>query len=409
MHNFDEIIDRTKTPSMKWAGARQRLTPEQQATDPLPMWVADMDFRVAQPILDAIHQEANFGVFGYGLISDAYIEAVLGWQAKRFDWHARPEWLVPSTGVVNALNMAIHAFSQPGDYVMVQTPVYIHFHHDVVINGRRLIEAALTRAGDGYHFDPESFEAAIRPGTKIFILCNPHNPTGNVWSREDLIAMAEICQRHGILVISDEIHQDLIFDCTQRHIPFATLDPEVANNCIVCTSPGKTFNTAGLQCANIFIPNARLRATFRAQCERSGLNLVNTIGAAACEAAYRFGESWADAMIGYVGENQRHFATRVRELDLPIHVSPTGALYLAWLDCRALGLEPEKLHDHMLRKARLWLDPGTKFGATANGYMRINLACPRSTVDVALERLATSLRADPTTHSLEEARCSLVG
>lgn len=397
MYNFDQIIDRTSTNSMKWDGMRHRLTPEQQASDPLPMWVADMDFRVAQPILDAIHREAEFGVFGYGQTSESYIEAAVDWQRRRFNWAVRPEWLVPSSGVVNALNMAIQAFSHPGDYVMVQPPVYIHFHHDIVINGRRLLEVPLTRTADGYRFDPEAFEAAIRPGTKLFILCNPHNPTGNVWSREDLLAMAAICQRHGILVVSDEIHADLIFDRNLQHIPFASLDPEIANHCIVCTSPGKTFNTAGLQCANIFIPNPRLREAFRSQCERSGLNLVNTVGAAACEAAYRFGESWVDAMIDYVGENQRHFAASVRDYALPIHVVPTGALYLAWMDCRALGIAPAELHDHMLRHVGLWLDPGFKFGATADGYMRINLACPRSTVDEAIRRLATGLQVAAST------------
>ncbi|WP_137925036.1 MalY/PatB family protein [Cupriavidus sp. 2SB] len=391
MYNFDQTINRLQTNSMKWDGMRHRLTPDQQAANPLPMWVADMDFRVAQPIRDAIHREAEFGVFGYGQISESYVEAAIEWQRRRFNWVVRPEWLVPSSGVVNALNMAIQTFSHPGDYILVQPPVYIHFHQDIVINGRRLLEAPLARTTHGYRFDPEAFEAAIRPGTKLFILCNPHNPTGNVWSREDLMTMGAICQRHGIIVVSDEIHADLIFDRSLQHIPFASLDPGLAENCIVCTSPGKTFNTAGLQCANIFIPNPRLRAAFRAQCERSGLNLVNTIGAIACEAAYRFGESWVDAMVDYVGENQRHFAATVRDHALPVNVVPTGALYLAWLDCRSLGLPPNELHDHMLRNVGLWLDPGSKFGATAEGFMRINLACPRSTVNEALRRLTTYL------------------
>lgn len=392
MQIFDEIIERRQSNSLKWSSGWARLTHEQQAADPLPMWVADMDFRVAEPILDAIQREARFGVFGYGQIGHSYIEAVIGWQTRRFGWEPKAEWLVPLSGVVSALNMAIQAFTTPGDFVMVQPPVYIHFHHDVLANGRQLIEVPLVRAEGGvYRFDRDAFEAAIRPGTKLFILCNPHNPTGNVWTREDLEAIAAICNRHGILVVSDEIHEDLIFDRNKQHIPFAALGTEAAENCIICTSPGKTFNTAGLQCANIFIPNARLRTAFSTQCERSGLYLINTIGAAACEAAYRFGEPWADAMLDYVGANQRHFAKRVYELELPIRVTPTGALYLAWLDFRELGLPNPILNDHLLRKARLWLDAGSKFGTTAEGFMRINLACPRSTVEEALSRLRGSL------------------
>lgn len=390
MYSFDEVIDRTETNSMKWAGARGRLTPAQLLADPLPMWIADMDFRVPRPIRAALAKEVEFGVFGYTHVSDGYIEAVLEWQAKRFGWSPRPEWLVPAVGVVNALNMAVQAFSDPGDYVMVQPPVYIHFHHDVLINGRRLLEVPLTSTADGYEFDPDKFEAAIRPGTKLFILCNPHNPTGNVWTREELLQMGDICRRHNIIVVSDEIHQDFVFDHDKKHIPFASLDPELADSCIVCTSPSKTFNTAGLQCANIFIPNERLRTEFIAQSERCGVKLLNNLGPVACEAAYRHCATWVDAMLDYVAENQRHFAAGVRELDLPLRVMPTGSLYLAWIDCRALGLSPSELHDQMIRRARLWLDPGSKFGSAGEGFMRINLACPRSTVDEALNRLANA-------------------
>jgi cystathionine beta-lyase len=332
------------------------------------------------------------GAFGYGGTPNSYLEAVAGWQARRFGWDAKPEWIARSPGVISALNIAVQAFTQPGDHVLVQPPVYVHFMHDVVINGRRLALAPLTPDAEGrYRFDPEAFEAAIRPGTKLFILCNPHNPTGNVWTRDELMTMASICERHGILVVSDEVHQDLVFGEGTRHLPFAMLDHHVARASIVCTAPSKTFNVAGLQCANMFIPDKRIREAFQAQCERNGISNANTMGTAACEAAYRHGEAWADAMLEYVRGNQQHFAARVKELGLPLTVTPTDALYLAWIDCRRLGMSGPQLHDFLLRKASLWLDHGTKFGEAGEGFMRINLACPRSLVDEALTRLANAL------------------
>lgn len=392
MHDFDEIIDRRHSNSIKWNGGRLRLTAEQAAADPLPMWVADMDFRVAPPIAEALQREIQLGAFGYGGTPDSYLEAVVGWQARRFGWQARPEWVSRSPGVISALNIAMQAFTQPGDHVLVQTPVYFHFLHDVVINGRRLALAPLGLDAEGRHrFDPESFEAAIRPGTRLFILCNPHNPTGNVWTRDELMAMASICERHGILVVSDEVHQDLVFGDGARHLPFAMLDHPAAAESIVCTAPSKTFNIAGLQCANMIIPDRRIREAFQSQCEKNGVSNANTMGTAACEAAYRHGEAWADAMLEYVRGNQRHFAARIKELGLPLTVTPTDALYLAWIDCRRLGMPAPELHDFLLRKARLWLDHGTKFGEAGAGFMRINLACPRSLVDEALLRLANAL------------------
>lgn len=391
MYNFDQVIDRRHTNSMKWAYARQWLTSEQCAADPLPMWVADMDFRVAPPILDALRREVDMGVLGYGGTPDSYLEAVVDWQAQRFGWHARPEWITQAPGVVSALDVSIQAFSQPGDHVLVQTPVYVHFLHDIVNNGRRLAPAPLVLDGGSYRFDPDIFEAAIRPDTRIFILCHPHNPTGNVWTREELLTMASICERHGILIVSDEVHQDLVFGAGRKHVPLAMLDDAIAQNTIVCTAPSKTFNLAGLSCANVIIPNARLRQAYRTQSERNGIFLVNTMGTAACEAAYRHGAPWADAMLDYVRANQEHFATRVRELGLPMAVIPTAALYLAWVDFRQTGMPPAELHDFLLRRARLWLDPGTKFGKEGEGFMRINLACPRQIVDEALTRLESAL------------------
>jgi len=392
MYDFSEPVDRRHTHSMKWDGARKRLTAEQAAADPLPMWVADMDFRIAEPIAQALRRLVDHGVFGYTDVPDSMVDAVLQWQQDRFGWQARREWLVPAPGVVNALDMAIQTFTRPGEHVMMLSPVYVHFHRDVIINGRRAIQVPLDLQPDGrYRFDAAAFEAAIQPGTRLFILSNPHNPTGNVWTREELTQMGRICLRHGIIVVSDEIHQDLVLGEGAKHLTYGLLDDELAQHAIICTAPSKTFNLAGLQCANLFIPNDRLRADYRAAVERAGLGLPNAMGLAACEAAYAQCGDWADAMLRYVKDNQAYFRAQVAARRLPFKVSPMASLYLAWLDFRQLGLPADELHDFLLRKARLWLDPGTKFGVGGAGFMRINLACPRQTIDLALERLTQAL------------------
>lgn len=391
LYDFDQIIDRKHTNSMKWDGARRRLTAEQLAADPLPMWVADMDFKVAEPILDALRRETDQGILGYSEAPDSYVEAVIGWQATRFGWQPDPAWLVQSPGVVNALNMAIQAYSLPGDSVLVQSPVYVHFHHDVVTNGRRVIEVPMDFDGERYRFDPMAFEAAIQPNTRLFILCNPHNPTGNVWTHEELTAMATICHRHGVIVVADEIHQDFVFGQGARHTSFGLLDEALVNNALILTAPSKTFNIAGLQCSNLFIPNQGLRNRYRAQAERCGVGLINKFGIAAGEAAYRHGGTWADEMLAYVRGNQQRFSQGLAPLGAKVRVIPTPSLYLAWIDFRSLEKSPADLHDFLLRHARLWLDPGTKFGTGGAGFMRINLACPRAVVDVAIERLTQVL------------------
>lgn len=389
--DFDDVINRKQSNSLKWAYASAMLSPEEVAADPLPMWVADMDFRAPPAVIQSLRDMADFGIFGYAGVTDSYRATVAGWQKRRFGWDASGDWLVQTPGIVTALNLIIQAFSSPGDAVLVQQPVYVHFHQDVLANGRHVINAPLTLQDGCYHFDPERFEAAITPETKLFILCNPHNPTGNVWSREDLTAMGEICLRHGIRVIADEVHADLIIDTAKRHIPFATLGEEFAANCFICTAPSKTFNLAGLQCSNIFVPDARLRAELVRHKERAGVNLINLAGLTACETAYRDGEPWLEAVLAYIRANQAHFATAVNAMASGVTVLPTEALYLAWMDCRALNMPADALNHFMLTRARLWLDRGEKYGPEGHGFMRVNLACPRSLVDEAITRLGTAL------------------
>lgn len=388
---FDEVIDRKHSNSMKWAYARQLLAPDEAAADPLAMWVADTDFKAPQAVLDALHQAVDHGVFGYpGGATQSYLDAIVGWQGRRFGWDVPQDWVVQMSGIITAIKTAVQAFSAPGDSILIQPPVYAHFHNDVLLNGRRLAYAPLALTDDGYRFDEKTFEAAIRGDTKLFILSHPHNPTGNIWSEGELRAMGEICARHGVLVVSDEIHEDLILNPAKKHIPFASLGEAFAQNSITCTAPSKTFNLPGLQSANVFVPNRRIREELSRQYERNVFPLVNVLGMVAAEAAYAHGEAWLEEMLAYVRRNQTHFAQSINGARLGIRVLPTDALYLAWMDCRALGLGAEALDKFMLTQARVWLDKGQKFGIEGHGFMRVNLGCPRSTVDEAIRRLTAA-------------------
>lgn len=389
---FDTPIDRKSTNSVKWAAPHVFLTPEAVAADPLPMWIADMDFRSPEPVVDALREAVEFGVFGYPAgASEAFLRAVVGWQAKRFGWDVSPAWILQSAGVVTALKTAVQAFTLPGDTVLIQPPVYAHFEQDSLINGRHVVRAPLQRTESGYRFDAKVFEGAIRPNTKLFILCHPHNPTGNVWSEDELRTMGEICLRHGIIVVSDEIHADLVLNPARKHVPFASLGEAFAANSVTCTAPSKTFNLAGLQCANIIVPDRRLREELHRQFDRNMTPFVNSLGMVAAEAAYTHGEPWLAGMLDYVRANQAFFARAVGDLRVGFSVLPADALYLAWMDCRSLGMDAEALDHFMLTQARLWLDKGHKLGPEGHGYMRVNLGCPRATVEEAVRRLKGAL------------------
>jgi cystathionine beta-lyase len=386
--DFDEVIDRRSSNSVKWAYSGKLLTSEECAADPLPMWVADMDFKAPQPVLDAVTDAVQHGILGYpGGVPKSYVDAVINWQARRFGWDVSPDWLLQTPGVVTALKTIIQAFSQTGDTILIQPPVYAHFHDDPIVNGRRLAYAPLVLAEGGYRFDAKVFEAAIRENTKIFILCSPHNPTGNVWSEEELRTMGEICAHHGVLVVADEIHEDFVLNPRKLHVPFASLGDAFAQNSITCTAPSKTFNLAGLQAANLIVPNKRLRDNLRRQLERNGSGQVNVLGMVGAEAAYTHGEPWLKAMLDYVRANREHFASAINNATTRIKVLPSDSLYLSWMDCRGLGLSAPELRTFMLTKARVWLDHGSKFGVDGEGFMRVNLGCPRGTVDEAITRI----------------------
>lgn len=386
--DFDEEVDRTGTGSVKWA-APEYLPPNTRIR-PLPMWVADMDFRSPQEVLLALRRAVDHGILGYDKPSNRFYEAVVEWQCIRHNWAVRPEWIVLTPGVVAALFNIIQTFSQPGESVLMQMPVYRPFHFGARINGRRVIGVPLELDGRRYRLDPERFRKAITSDTKLFILCNPHNPVGKVWTEEELRTMGEICIENGVLVISDEIHQDFVLNPEMRHIPFASLGEDFAAHSIVCTSASKTFNLAGLRLSHLFIPNPRLRQELQRALERSGVH-PNTLAYIACEAAYCQGAPWLDALLEYIRGNHAQLASELKQSIPEITVAPADSLYLAWLDCRALAMGAEELNDFMLREAGLWLSRGDEFGPEGAGYMRMNVGCPRRLLGEALSRLRNAV------------------
>lgn len=390
--DFDTVVDRTRSNSLKWGDASAVLSADQARANPLPMWVADMDFQSPPAVIGALQEAVSHGVYGYAAGPTAsYLSAVTGWQQKRFGWDVPPEWVVPIASVIAALKTVIQTFSKPGDSVLIQPPVYVHFHNDVLINGRHLATAPLQFDGARYRFDAKVFEDAIRDNTKIFILSNPHNPTGNVWTEEELRTMGEICLKHGVLVIADEIHCDFVLAADKRHTPFASLDNRFAQNSITCTSASKTFNLAGLQCGNMFIADKVMRDEIVRTIDRNYNARVNVLGMVATEAAFAHGADWVDELVHYVAQNQRHFAQRINALDAGLRVIDMDSLYLAWIDCRSLGMTPLELEDFLLIEGRVWLDNGPKFGVDGHGFMRANLGCSRRTVDLAIERIERAL------------------
>lgn len=385
-YDFDSIIDRSCTNSVKW-GYRKRLCGRE---DVIPLWVADMDYAVAPEIQEAIRERAAHPIYGYPIRQDGFYESLMRWSLRRYGWELKREWLCYAPGVVPAINAAVLAYTRPGDKVVIQGPVYHPFRAAILNNGRQLVDNALKLDEGGYRMDLTSLDRAIDARAKLLILCNPHNPVGRVWTREELLALAELCARRGLVVLSDEIHADIIMP-RHRHVPFASVSADAAARSVSCLAVSKTFNLAGLCAANVVIPDRRLRDEYQAVSESLALNVTNVFGVAAQEAAYSRGEPWLTELLSYLAGNYARLCEALA--GGPVRVMPLEGTYLAWLDCRALGLDDEALKAFFLDRARLWLDEGVKFGPQGSGFMRLNLACPRATLDEALSRLAAALAA----------------
>ena len=392
-YNFDKIINRKGTNCLKYDYAVERGKP----ADVLPLWVADMDFTVSEEITKSLHAAVDHGIYGYTQPKDAYYNAITNWMEKNHNWKTKREWIMKTPGVVFALGAAVKAFTKPGDAVLIQNPVYYPFTNIIRDNDRRVIDNTLvyekrvTEGKSQYSIDYEDFERKIvQENIKLFILCNPHNPVGRVWNREELQYLGEICLRHHVIVVSDEIHNDFVYPGFE-HTVFANVDPRFAEFTVTCTAPSKTFNLAGLQISNIFISNETLREAFQKEIDKTGYDEPNALGAVACEAAYRGGQEWLDQLRAYLLENLNFLRTYLQEKIPQIHLVEPEGTYLVWLDCSELGISGKELDQFIVEKAGLWLDGGAMFGPSGSDFQRVNIARPRATLELALDKLKAAV------------------
>lgn len=385
--DFDEIIERRNTNSLKYDFGMERKGRD----DLLPLWIADMDFRLPDEILDDLRKAVSHGIYGYSEAKDNYFNPLHDWFADHFNWDVKKDWLVKTPGVVYAIALAIKEFTKEGDAVMLQQPVYYPFSECILDNNRRLINNQLAYENGRYTIDFEDFESKIiNENVKLFLLCSPHNPVGRVWTKDELTRIGSICLKHNVIVLSDEIHCDFTYP-GHTHTVFASIEEDFARNSIICTSPGKTFNMAGLQISNIFIPDETLRKKFLHQLNASGYSQLNTIGLVACQAAYSHGANWLNELKTYLKGNLDYARAFIHEQLPEIRLIEPEGTYLIWLDCSGLGLSYKELEELVTDKAGLWLDGGIIFGKETALFERINIACPRSILEQALTNLEQAI------------------
>lgn len=386
---FDEIINRSETGSIKHDFYQIHGKP----AGVIPLWVADMDFRSPPEVIDALKHHADGGVFGYTYAQPEYFDAQRHWFSSRFGWKPVAKWNQPIPGVMFGVAATIRALTQEGDAVLIQQPVYHPFQEIIVSNRRELVVNELLRDADGrYSVNWDDFEQKIiQRKVKIFLLCSPHNPVARVWTEAELRRMGETCLRHGVQIISDEIHADFpLFGA--RQILFPTLGEELAENCILCTSPSKTFNLMGLQTANLWVSNAELREKIVAECQRFFWFGISASALVASTAAYRFGEEWLDELRRYLEGNVRYVTDRLDAMRSEIRVTPHEGTYLMWLDCRAWGKTDAELDSFFTHEAGLWLNQGSTFGVGGSGFMRLNIASSRKILTRAMNQLEAALQ-----------------
>lgn len=385
-YNFDELIDRTHTNCIKY-DARGSFFGN---ADVLPLWVADMDFRTPDFIVEAVKTRAEHEIFGYTFRGDSYTQAIMNWLQRRHSWQIKPEWITFSPGVVAGLTLAIEALSKPGEGVVIQPPVYFPFFDSIKGTGRELIENPLRIENGRYYFDLEDLKAKITPNTRLLLLSNPHNPGGMAWTKDELTELARICIENKILIISDEIHSDLVYEGF-RHTPLAGISEEIAQNCVVCMSPSKTFNTAGLTTSYLVIPNKRHWVSYEREMRLPHLHMGNIFGTVALEAAYTHGDEWLGQLMQYLGANYRFLEQFFKEHMDGVKVMHPDATYLIWLDFSEYGLTDEALNQKLI-DAGVGLNRGVQFGKQGKGFMRINIGCPRSVLQEALKRIQQAFK-----------------
>ena len=385
-YNFDELIDRSGTNTVKYDGRKSFFG----NSDVLPLWVADMDFRTPDFIMEAIRKRAEHDLFGYTFRPESYSQSIVNWLKRRHNWDIKPEWISFSPGVVAGLTMAIEALSKPGDGVILQPPVYFPFFDSVKGTGREMVENPLRLENGRYYFDLEDLKRKITPNTRLLLLSNPQNPGGMAWSEQELTDLAQICLENKVVIISDEIHSDLIFN-GHKFTPLAGISEEIAQNCITCMAPSKTFNTAGLTTSYLIIPNKRHFVAYERVMRLPHLHMGNIFGTVALEAAYTHGDEWLAQLLKYLQDNFA-FLERFFQENLPeVKVMRPEATYLIWLDFSAFGLTDEALSQKLI-DGGVGLNRGVQFGKQGSGYMRMNIGCPRSVLQEAFDRIAKAFR-----------------
>lgn len=383
-YDFDKTIDRRATNSYKWDSAPEGV---------LPMWVADMDFRTAPAIIDALQKRVVHGIFGYTRVPDAYYDAVTSWFSRRHGWDIDREWIIYTSGVVPAVSAVIKALTVPGDKVIVQTPVYNCFFSSIRNNGCEIVSNPLRRTADTYEMDFDALErCAADPRAKVMLLCNPHNPAGRVWTPDELTRLGNICLRNGVTVVADEIHCELVYQGF-KYTPFASLSDAFLHRSVTCVSPSKAFNIAGLQIANIVAFDNDLRSRIDKAININEVCDVNPFGVAATIAAYNEGEEWLNQLVDYLHGNYEAMAEFCRRELSEFPITRLEGTYLVWMDCSSLGMPSDALEHALLEDARLWLNAGTMYGAEGEGYMRWNIACPRSVMLDGLNRFLNFVRS----------------
>lgn len=382
-HNFDEIVNRRNTECKKW---------DTHPTDVIPMWIADTDFKCPHEIIAAMQKRVEHGIFGYPVNANNFNEAIVNWQKKRFGWEISADMVEYTPAVVPAIIFALRAFSCPGDRVVVQMPAYHPFHAIIPDNGRYIAANQLIQDENGeYQIDWLDLENKLsHPRTKIFLLCHPHNPVGKVFSLAELEKIAILCAKYSVLVVSDEIHSDIVY-AGNKHIPFGKVSSLAAENCIVCVNPSKTFNIAGMRSGAVVIPNKLIHRRFYAAVEDNKAYGRTIFGTLPIEVAYNECDYYADQLLDYLTDNLNYLRKYLQDNIPQIKVYNHQATYLVWLDCKALAMPPKQLNDFFLKEAKVAMNEGSTFGSGGEGFMRMNIACPRTTLEAALERIAAAV------------------
>ena len=387
MIRFDKIIDRKNTKCYKWDYNKELFGKE----DLLSMWVADMDFQAPQEVLEILQKSVDHGIFGYTGFTDSFYDSIINWMKDRFDWKIEKEWIITTPGIVPSINFAIQTYTEKNDKILVQTPVYFPFFTSIENNKRKLVISELKLVDNHYEMDFEDLEKKLANDVKMMILCSPHNPVSRVWKFDELQRLSELCLKYNVLLISDEIHADIVFSSI-KHFPIPTISKQIADNSITMFAPSKTFNVAGLSLSFVIIPNKNIRVKFQRTLQNLGLHLSNLFGIEALEASYRYGQKWLEELLVYVEDNY-NFVQQYLQNNIPqIKAVEMDGTYLLWLDCREMGLSQKELVNFFINKAGLALNDGSKFGKGGKGFMRMNIGCSRLLLKRAMYQIESAIK-----------------